>query len=149
MPSNWPELSLALALALVAAYVVTSFLGRRIERWLRALVPDDREHYLVDSPLPVIRGLLFVVTAAIVAIPALRLAGYRPFSTRNPEVFTEWLLSSGLSIVFIADRGLHHHPHRLHGDPSARARDVRRHRARRHRAHQARADARHVCCRTR
>ncbi len=26
---------------------------------------------LVDSPLPVIRALLFVVTAAIVAIPAL------------------------------------------------------------------------------
>jgi moderate conductance mechanosensitive channel len=102
MPSNWPELSLALALALVAAYVVTSFLGRRIERWLRALVPNERERYLVDSPLPVIRGLLFVVTAAIVAIPALRLAGFRPFSTRDPEVFTEWLLSSGLSIVFIA-----------------------------------------------
>jgi small-conductance mechanosensitive channel len=102
MPSNWPELSLALALALVAAYVVTSFLGRRIERWLRALVPDERERYLVDSPLPVIRGLLFVVTAAIVAIPALQLAGFRAFSTRDPEVFTEWLLSSGLSIVFIA-----------------------------------------------
>ena len=102
MPSNWPELSLALALALVAAYVVTSFLGRRIEGWLRALVPDDRERYLVDSPLPVIRGLLFVVTAAIVAIPALRLAGYRPLSARNPEAFTDWLLSSGLSIVLIA-----------------------------------------------
>jgi moderate conductance mechanosensitive channel len=102
MPSNWPELSLALALALVAGYVAMSFLGRRIEGWLRALVPDDREYLLVDSPLPVIRGLLFFVTAAIVALPALRLAGYRPFYTRNPEVFTEWLLSAGVRIVFIA-----------------------------------------------
>jgi len=102
MPSNWPELSLALALALVAGYVAMSFLGRRIEGWLRALVPDDREHMLVDSPLPVIRGLLFFVAAAIVALPALRLAGYRPFYTRNPEVFTEWLLSAGVRIVFIA-----------------------------------------------
>ena len=76
--------------------------GRRIEGWLRALVPHERERYLVDSPLPVIRGLLFAVTAAIVALPAMRLAGYRPFSTRNPEAFTEWLLSSGLSIVVIA-----------------------------------------------
>ena len=59
MPSNWPELSLALGLALVVAYVVTSFLGRRIEGWLRALVPDERERYLVDRPQPVIRGLLF------------------------------------------------------------------------------------------
>jgi small-conductance mechanosensitive channel len=101
MPSNWPELSLALALALVAAYVVTTFLGRRIERWLRALVPDDREHMLVDSPLPVIRGLLFFATAAIVALPALRFAGYRPFYTRNPEAFTAWLLDGGVRIVFI------------------------------------------------
>jgi small conductance mechanosensitive channel len=102
MPSNWPELSLALSLALVAAYVVTSFLGRRIEKWMRAVVPDQREHLLVDSPLPVIRGLLFFVTAAIVAVPALRLAGFRPFSTRNPEAYTEWLLNSGVRIAFIA-----------------------------------------------
>src|SRR5678815_3511781 len=102
MPSNWPELSLALALALVAAYAVTAFLTRRIERWLRALIPDSRERLLVDNPLPVIRGLLFVVTAAIVAIPALRLAGYRPLYTRNPEAFTEWLLAAGVQIVFIA-----------------------------------------------
>ena len=102
MPSNWPELSLALALALVAAYAVTAFLTRRIERWLRALIPDSRERLLVDNPLPVIRGLLFVVTAAIVAIPALRFAGYRPLYTRNPEAFTEWLLAAGVQIVFIA-----------------------------------------------
>jgi small conductance mechanosensitive channel len=102
MPSNWPELSLALALALVAGYVATSFLGRRIEAWLRALIPDEQEHLLVDSPMPVIRGLLFLITAAIVALPALRLAGYRPLYTRNPEVFTEWLLGAGVRIVFIA-----------------------------------------------
>src|SRR5688572_25726642 len=101
MPSNWPVLSLALGLAVVVAYLVTSFLGRRIERWLRALVPDDREHYLVDSPLPVIRGLLFLATAAIVALPAMQLTGYRFFAARDPVAFTEWLLSTGLSIVFI------------------------------------------------
>jgi small conductance mechanosensitive channel len=102
MPSNWPELSLALALALVAAYVVTTFLTRRIEAWLRALVPDERERMLVDSPLPVIRGLLFFVTAALVGIPALRVAGYRPFAKRDPEAFTEWLLGAGVQVVFIA-----------------------------------------------
>jgi len=102
MPSNWPELSLALALALVAGYVVTSFLGRRIEGWLRALVPHEREHLLVDSTMPVIRGLLFLVTAAMVALPALRLAGYRALHTRNPEVFTEWLVGAGARILFIA-----------------------------------------------
>jgi len=102
MPSNWPELSLALALALGAAYVITSFVGRRIEGWLRALIPDSREYLLVDSPMPIIRGLLFLLSAVIVGIPALRLAGYRPFNTRNPEAFTEWLLGAGVQIVFIA-----------------------------------------------
>ena len=101
MPSNWPELSLALALALVAAYAVTSFLGRRIERWLRVLVPDDREHLLVDSPMPVIRGLLFLLTAFVVGIPGVRLAGFRRFN-RNPEAFAEWLLGAGVQILFIA-----------------------------------------------
>jgi moderate conductance mechanosensitive channel len=102
MPSNWPELSLALALALVGGYVAMTFLGRRVEAMLRALVPDDRERLLVDSPLPVIRGLLFFAASLLVAIPALRLAGYRPFYTRNPEVFTEWLLGAGVRIVGIA-----------------------------------------------
>ena len=101
MPTNWPELSLALALALVAAYVVTSFLGRRIEAFLRALVPDEREHLLVDSPMPVIRGLLFLLTAFIVGIPGVRLAGFRRFN-RNPEAFAEWLLGAGVQIAFIA-----------------------------------------------
>jgi small conductance mechanosensitive channel len=101
MASNWPELSLALALALVAAYVVTSFLGRRIEAFLRALVPDDRERLLVDSPMPVIRGLLFLLTAALVGVPGVRLAGFRRFN-RNPEAFAEWLLGAGVQIVFIA-----------------------------------------------
>jgi small-conductance mechanosensitive channel len=102
MPRNWPELTLALALALAAGYVVTSFLGRRIEAWLRAMVPDDRERLLVDSPMPVIRGLLFLLSAGIVALVTLRLAGYRPIFTRNPEAFTEWVFVSGGRILFIA-----------------------------------------------
>ncbi len=102
MPSNWPELSLALALALVAAYAATAFLTKRIERWLRALVPDSRERMLVDSPLPVIRALLFLATATLVAIPALQFAGYRGLFRRNPEAFTEWLLGAGVQILFIA-----------------------------------------------
>ena len=47
-------------------------------------MPDERERYLVDSPLPVIRGCSSVVTAAIVALPALRLAGYRPLRHSRP-----------------------------------------------------------------
>ena len=102
MPSNWPELSLALALALVAAYAVSAFLTRRIEQWLRALVPGTRERILVDSPLPVIRALLFIATAALIGIPALQFAGYRGFSRSNPEAFTEWLLGAGVQILLIA-----------------------------------------------
>jgi small conductance mechanosensitive channel len=101
MPSNWPELSLALALALVAAYVVMSVVGRRVEVLLRSIVADDHERRLVDSPLPVIRFLIFLITAVALGIPALRLAGFRGASIRNPEAFTEWLFGSGVTIAFI------------------------------------------------
>jgi len=102
MPSNWPELSLALALALVAAYAITAFIARRIERWLRGIVPEAHGRTLVGSPLPVLRWLLFFAISIIVAVPALRLAGYRPFFARDSQAFTEWLLAVGVQIALIA-----------------------------------------------
>jgi small conductance mechanosensitive channel len=102
MPSNWPELALALALVLVASYLIADFVARRVQSLLRAIIPDQREHLLVDSPRQVIRTLIFFLSAAALSLPALRLVGYRPRFSRNPEAFTEWLFSAGLRIAFIA-----------------------------------------------
>jgi small conductance mechanosensitive channel len=102
MTANWPELSLALALVLAAAYFVADFLSRRVEKVLHYLTPDQREHRLVANPLPVIRGLTFLIAAVALSIPALWVVGVRPRVMRNPEAFTEWLLESGLRIAIIA-----------------------------------------------
>ena len=103
MPSNWPELSLALALALVAAYVATSFLGRRIERWLRAHRARRARAHPRGQP-----------AASDSRAAVRRHRGDRrdsrrcarrlqPASTRaTPRRFTEWLLGAGVRIVFIA-----------------------------------------------
>ncbi|HLG57628.1 MAG TPA: mechanosensitive ion channel family protein [Vicinamibacterales bacterium] len=101
MPANWPELTLALALVVVAAYLVADFVSRRVESVLRTIVPEERGHLLVESPRAVVRTLIFLITAAALSIPALRLVGYRSLF-RNPEAFTEWVLSAGLRIAVIA-----------------------------------------------
>jgi moderate conductance mechanosensitive channel len=102
MPSNWPELTLALALALTAAYVVSDLSGRAVAAMLRAIVPDDRERLLVDRPKRIIRLLTFLITAAALAFPALTLAGYEAEFTADREAIIGWLLDSGLRIALIA-----------------------------------------------
>ena len=104
MPSNWPELSLALALALVAAYVVTDV--RRPRASNGGCAPSFPTSASACSSTARCRSS----AAAVLPdhrrdrsrFPALRLAGYRAVVTRNPEAFTEWLLGAGLRIVFIA-----------------------------------------------
>jgi moderate conductance mechanosensitive channel len=101
MPANWPELSLALALAVGVAYLLADLLTRRVDGLLRSIIPDKREHLSVERSLRLIRITLFLITAAVLAVPALRLAGYRPKFMRDPEAFTDWLLGSGLRVAFI------------------------------------------------
>jgi len=101
MPSNWPELTLALSLALVAAYVVADLVARAAQSVLRAIVPDEREARFVVRPGRMIRLFMFLITAAALSSPALSLAGYRTgFSDR--ETVTRWLLDHGLRIAVVA-----------------------------------------------
>src|SRR5687768_14874485 len=101
MPSNWPELTIALSLALVAAYVVADLVARAAQSVLRAIVPDEREARFVVRPGRMIRLFIFLITAAALSSPALSLAGYRTgFSDR--ETVTRWLLDHGLRIAVVA-----------------------------------------------
>ena len=102
MPANWPGLTLALALAFAAAYVLSDIVARRVQVMLRAIVSDDREPLLIDRPRRIIRLLTFLITAAALAFPAMRLAGFGfPVGT-DPAALTDWLLHSGLRIAGIA-----------------------------------------------
>jgi small conductance mechanosensitive channel len=101
VPANWPELTLALALAFAAAYVLSDIVGRRVESMLRAIIPDDREPLLVDRPRRIIRLLTFLITAAALTFPALRLAGIGVPLGTEPGALAEWALGSGLRIAGI------------------------------------------------
>ncbi len=103
MPANWPELSLALALALGIAYFVADLAARAVQAVLRAIIADAQiEAFFVDRPRRVVRVLIFVVTAAGLSLPALRLAGFDTSVGGDPRVVLAWLLGSGLRIAVIA-----------------------------------------------
>ena len=100
MPSNWPELTLALSLALVAAYLVADLVARAAQSVLRAIVPDERESRFVDRPGRLIRLFIFLITAVALSLPALSLAGYRT-SVVDREAVMRWLLDHGLRIAVV------------------------------------------------
>ncbi len=103
MPSNWPDLTLALGLALLAAYLVADVVARIAQSVLRTIIEDrEVEALFVDRPRRIVRAAIFLVTAAALAFPALTLAGYRTRFGGNPEALIRWLLDAGLRIAIIA-----------------------------------------------
>ena len=102
LPANWPELTLAVTLAFLAAYLVAGFVARHVSAILRAIVPDpETEALLIKRPQRVIRLTIFAVTAAALALPALKLAGYRGRVGVDPEALARWVFDAGLRIVVI------------------------------------------------
>ena len=102
MPSNWPELTLALTLALVAAYVIADIAGRIVDSTLRAILPDEREAFFVDRPKRVIWVVIFLASTAALAFPALAFVGVETDIGVNRTQFIDWVLNGGLRIVLIA-----------------------------------------------
>ena len=103
IPQNWPELTLALALAAAAAYLVADVVARIGQAILRAVLEDRAtEAAFVDRPRRIVRVVVFLVTLAALASPALSLAGYRTRYGGNPEALMRWLLDTGLRIAIIA-----------------------------------------------
>jgi moderate conductance mechanosensitive channel len=102
MPSNWPELTLALALAIVVAYIVADFVAKTVRSTLRAILADSQyETMLVERPRRVIRLAIFVIVFGALAVPALALAGIETTFGGNRETVARWLLDHGLRIVII------------------------------------------------
>src|SRR5207249_11924060 len=103
MPSNWPVLTLAVALAVLAAYFVADVVARVVNSVLRAIIEDrEVQPQFVDRPRRIVRVVVFLVTAAALVSPALTLAGYRTRFGGNPEALLRWFLDAGLRIVIIA-----------------------------------------------
>jgi moderate conductance mechanosensitive channel len=99
--ANWPELTLALTIVLIASYLIADVIARLVESGLRAILPDEHERIFVDRPKVVIRFVIFLIVAAALAFPAVRLAGFSTAVGGNPEEFFRWLLRDGLKIALI------------------------------------------------
>jgi small-conductance mechanosensitive channel len=103
LPANWPELTLALTLALLVAYLVAGAVARFVSETLRAIVPDpETEALLIERPQRIIRLAIFAVTAAALALPALKLAGYQSRVGVDPDALGRWVFDAGLRIAIIA-----------------------------------------------
>jgi small conductance mechanosensitive channel len=105
-PSNWPELLLATALVVLVAYLVSDVVARLVQGALRAVIGDAGvEAFFVERPQRIVRWTIFVITAAALSLPALKLAGYPIGFGRSPDAVLAWLLDSGLRIAIIAVGG--------------------------------------------
>jgi len=103
LPPNWPLVTLALALALIASYVVADVVSRIAQSILHAIIEDrEVQEQFVDRPRRVMQLMVFLVTASALASPAVKLAGYRTSFGGNPDALLRWFLDAGLRIVVIA-----------------------------------------------
>jgi small-conductance mechanosensitive channel len=101
-PSNWPELTLAVTLALLLAYIIANLVARVAWSILHGIVEDrEVQTQFVDRPRRIVRLVVFLVTAAALASPALKLAGFRTSFGGNPDALLRWFLDAGLRIVII------------------------------------------------
>ena len=96
MPANWPELTLALALARIAAYVISNLAARAVRAMFRAILPDESEERFIKGPGRAIHVFLFLIIGAALAFPALTLAGYKTGFTTDREALIQWLRDSGV-----------------------------------------------------
>jgi small conductance mechanosensitive channel len=95
------EVLLALALALLSAYVISDVVARAVASTLKAVLPSDHERRSVTRPVLVVRVVTFLIAAVALAFPALRLAGYRIGTTETPENVARTLLVGGMKIAAI------------------------------------------------
>jgi len=94
---------IAIAGAIALAYLISDIVARVADSVLRAIIEDrETQAQFVDRPRRVVRLLIFLVTVAALASPALRLAGYATRFGGNPEALLRWFLDAGLRIVLIA-----------------------------------------------
>src|SRR2546425_2978357 len=103
MPDRWPELTLVAVLVFLVAYLVADFVARLVRELLRSVIADPAiEALYVEQPRRIVAITVFLITAAALSFPALRLAGYPTMIGGSREAVARWLLEGGLRIAVIA-----------------------------------------------
>ncbi len=101
---NWFGMLAGAALALVVASLVSA-----IAAWLAGFAmeivvrghPREERQRILRRPIRVIRIVVFLLVALLMALPSLRLGGIVSRIGPQPEALVDWIFSSGLRIVFI------------------------------------------------
>lgn len=100
---EWPETVLALGASFLIAYAVALLIGR-LARWaVGAVLGADATHYrnTVQQSLFGARLLIFLATWIALGLVLLDAIGFPLDVGIGPEALRNWLLASGLRIIFI------------------------------------------------
>jgi moderate conductance mechanosensitive channel len=96
-------LFIALAITLVAAWILSRLARRLATAGLRALLHDtvatSSPH--VRAPLRIISAAAFVLAVAVLLFPAFEIAGLRPRTGVHLRALSDWTFGSGLKIFLI------------------------------------------------
>jgi small conductance mechanosensitive channel len=97
-------LAIALGCALVVAFVVAEIVARlaRMAMSRVTAAPDsESERRSLAKPVRAVRILTLIGMSALLAVPALEIAGLETSIHLHPERVLEWVLQSGLRILLI------------------------------------------------
>ena len=102
-PAEWQTFLLALAPALLIAWLLARGARRVAARTLQSLVRDSVAFTspLVRAPLRLVSAAVFVLAFAVIIVPMFELAGLRPRVGLRLRTLVTWTLSSGLKVILI------------------------------------------------
>ncbi len=101
LPDNALEIVAALMLALVVAGALAIMAGRLMQRFLRRIEGDGPPSHMARAAVRVVRAMTFIIVVALVAFPALDMAGVGMAVGLEGEDLTRWLGRTGLRIGVI------------------------------------------------
>jgi small conductance mechanosensitive channel len=100
----WAVVSITAGATLVLAFGVAEVVARlarlALTRALRSTDPE-RLRDVLRRPVRVVRGLTLLLMLAVLAVPAIEIAGQDTSIDLHPDMLVEWLLKSGVRIVLI------------------------------------------------
>ncbi len=102
-PPDWQAFATAFIPSLLIAWLASLLIRRLGQRVLHSIVGDTIAHSspLVRGPLRLIAWIAFVLTLAIVMVPALELVGLQPRTGIRLRTLVTWGFGSGLRILLL------------------------------------------------
>ena len=93
----WTGEAVAVTVALAAAYLIAEGTARLVKRFLGGVGTEDvPARASLRSTLRLVRAIIFLLVAALLVFPALRLVGLTADVGLSPEALGRWAAQSGL-----------------------------------------------------